>query len=84
MQLFLKILSGMASSVEAHLICTVCICHFVIHFGARNLGHLPVFFGWARVVGVGSGWGGGKASKPRHLTATTENLVNSVKNMFYY
>ena len=42
MQLYLKILSGMANSVDldqtAPLIwvCTVCICHFVNNFGVQN------------------------------------------------
>ena len=38
MQLFLKILSGMANRVDPDqtLICTVCIYHFVCHFSVRN------------------------------------------------
>ena len=40
MHMLLKILSGMANSVDpdqtAPSDCTVCICHFVRHFGIRN------------------------------------------------
>ena len=45
MQLYFKILGGMANSVNPDQtapcliwVCTVCICHFVRHF-VRNLGH---------------------------------------------
>ena len=38
--MFLKLLSGMADSVEpdltAPLVCTICICHFVRNFGVQN------------------------------------------------
>ena len=38
MQLFLEILCGMANIFRSSLIgvCSVCICHFVRHFGVRN------------------------------------------------
>ena len=42
MKLFLKIFSGMASSVD--WVCTVCICHFVRHFGVRNFMTFTVTF----------------------------------------
>ena len=46
MQLFFKILNGMANSVEPHLtapslVSTVSICHFVRNFVYKILGHLP-------------------------------------------
>ena len=43
MQLFLKTLSGIANSVDPDQtassliwVCTVCICHFLRHFGVPN------------------------------------------------
>ena len=45
-QLFLKILSGMANIVDpdqsAPSVCTVCICHFVRNFGVQNFGTFTV------------------------------------------
>ena len=57
MQLFLKILSGMANSVDPDQtapsvrssliwICTVCLCHFVRHFGVRNFRTFIVYYYW--------------------------------------
>ena len=60
MQLFLKILSGMADHVDPDQrssliwIGSVCICHFVRHFGVRNFRTFTVFSG---VGGGGGGWG---------------------------
>ena len=53
MQLFLKILSGMANSVDPHQtaprssliwVCTVCMCHFVRNFGVRIFRTFTVYY----------------------------------------